>query len=185
MSAAPAPRSAAAEDPQEEEAEIPGGALPDVIYLPDQPQPKPPPKRGQHTGRMKGRHFGPRPVDDPRTKRIFVRMTPAQITALKSAAQEAGLSVSAFVCLRTLGDTGPRPQRRKPGPDMILLTQVKAGQGRIGGNLAQIVKRLNAYDFRGIPELLALLELAETTFTEHREASAMNMRALGGRSVTG
>jgi hypothetical protein len=56
--------------------------------------------------------------------------------------------------------------------------------GRHGGNLHQLVKRLNSYDFRGHPELLALRDLAETTLTEHRKASAALMHALGGRSVT-
>jgi hypothetical protein len=152
-------------------------------YLPEPS--RPPPKRGQHTGRMKGRHFGPRPVADPRSKRIFVRVTPAQRVALKAAAEEMGLSVSAFICVRTLGDTGPRVQRRhKPGPDMVMLAQIKAAHGRNGGNLNQISQRLNAYDFRGHPELLALRELIETVVIEHRKASAVLMEALGGRSVT-
>ena len=55
----------------------------------------------------------------------------------------------------------PRSHRSPPGPDMVMLAQIKATHGRHGGNLHQLVKRLNSYDFRGHPELLALRELAE------------------------
>jgi hypothetical protein len=163
------------------------GALPEVIHLPGPAEPEPPPRPqpGRHTGRMKGRHFGPRPVADPRSERIDLRVTPAQRAAIKAAAREASLSVAAFICARTLGDPGPRAQQRiKPGPDMMLLAQIKAGQGRIGGNLNQFVKQMNSYDFRGHPALLAMRELAEATLTDHRKASAALMQALGGRSVT-
>lgn len=182
-SAAPAPRTMTANaDPDDErgaveiaEGEARGG-LPDVIYLPDQSQSAP---------RRKGRHFGPRPVDDRRSARLDVRCTPAFRAKILAAAKAAGLSLSAFVSAKLGEGPSPRSHRSPPGPDMILLAQIKAGQGRIGGNLNQFVKQMNSYDFRGQPELLALRELAETTLTEHRKASAALMRALGGRSVTG
>ena len=151
------------------------GAVPDVIYLPDQSQP---PARS----RGKGRHFGPRPVDDPRSAWLTSRCTPSFLAKVRADAEAAGLSLSDYLHVELGGKRGAR--RPKPGPDMILLAQIKAGQGRIGGNLHQLVKRLNSYDFRGQPELLALRDLAETTLTEHRKASAALMRALGGRSVT-
>jgi hypothetical protein len=151
------------------------GAVPDVIYLPDQSQP---PARS----RRRGRHFGPRPVDDPRSAWLTSRCTPSFLAKVRADAEAAGQSLSDYLHVELGGKRSGRKQ--KPGPDMILLAQIKAGQGRIGGNLQQLVKRLNSYDFRGQPELLALQELAETTLTEHREASAALMRALGGRSVT-
>jgi Protein of unknown function (DUF1778) len=161
-----------------------GGGLPDVIHLPDQSRPDRALKPSRPRGK-KGRHFGPRPVADARSERIDLRVTPAQRAAIKAAAKAAGLSVSAFICQRTLGDAGPRVQRIKPGgPDMMLLGQIKAGQGRIGGNLNQFVKRLNSYDFHGIPELLALRAAAEAALADHRAASGLLMQALGGRSVT-
>jgi hypothetical protein len=158
------------------------GGLPDVIYLPDQSQPEPPQPTGQ--GGRKGRHFGRRHVPDPRSARLDVRCTPSFRVKVLADAMAAGLSLSAFVCARLGEGPSPRSHRSPPGPDMVMLAQIKATHGRHGGNLHQLVKRLNSYDFRGQPELLALRELAETTLTEHRKASATLMRALGGRSVT-
>lgn len=155
------------------------GALPDVIYLPDQSQPEPPTEQGR-----KGRHFGRRRVPDPRSARLDVRCTPGFRAKVLAEAEAAGLKLSPFVCARLGEGPSPRSHRKPPGPDMILLARIKAGQGHIGGNLHQLVKQLNSYDFRGHPELLALRELAETTLTEHRKASAAVMRALGGRAVT-
>ena len=162
---------------------------PAVIHLPDQsqpePAPRPGPQPGRHTGRMKGRHFGPRPVKDPLAARFNVRCPPEFLATLQAEAETAGLSLSAYVCTKLGGSPGPRAhRRRKPGPDMMLLAQVKASLGRNGGSLHQIAKQLNSYDFRGIPALLALRELAETALAEHRETSAAVMQALGGRSVT-
>src|SRR5271166_3593269 len=64
--AAPRPmtdKSARAERQEAEPAE-PERAAADIIYLPDQSQPEPappPPRRGpRRSGKMKGRHFGPR-----------------------------------------------------------------------------------------------------------------------------
>ena len=155
------------------------GALPEVIYLPDQSQPEPPTGQGR-----KGRHFGRRRVPDPRDARLDVRCTPGFRAKVLADAEAAGLSLSAFVCARLGEGPSARSHRGPPGPDMVMLAQIKATHGRHGGNLNQLVKRLNSYDFRGQPELLALRELAEATLTEHRKASAALMRALGGRSVT-
>jgi hypothetical protein len=46
---------------------------------------------------MKGRHFGPRPVADPRTAWLTARCTPAFRAAVLAAADEAGLSVADFM----------------------------------------------------------------------------------------
>jgi hypothetical protein len=175
--------TAAVADPDDERGVVESAdearsALPDIIYLPDQSQQEPP------TGGRKGRHFGPRRVPDARSARLDVRCTPGFRAKVSAEAKAAGLSLSAFVSAK-LGE-GPslRSHRSPPGPDMVTLAQIKATHGRHGGNLNQLVKRLNSYDFRGQPELLALRELAETTLTEHRKASAALMRALGGRAVT-
>ena len=150
-------------------------AAPDIIYLPDQSQPEPRPQRpkpGRHTGKMKGRHFGPRPVADPRSVRIDLRVTPAQRAGMKAAARDAGLSVSALICLRTLGTEGPRPQPRKSGPDGAVLTRLLAELGKSGSNLNQIARQLNAGEDADFPELSA-------TLTDHRAAVAVVMCALG------
>jgi hypothetical protein len=151
------------------------GALPDVIYLPDQSQPKPEPQRpkpGRHTGKMKGRHFGPRPVEDPLTARFNVRCRPEFLAKLSTAAEAAGLSLSAYVCKRLGGDPGPRSLRAKPGPDMVLLSRLLGQHGKAGSNLNQIARQLNS---GGDVEPS---ELAEA-IAEHRAACQVIISALG------
>jgi hypothetical protein len=94
------------------------------------------------------------------------------------------LSLNAYQRQKLCGNPGPRAHRTKPGPDMVMLAQAKARHGSNGGFLNQIAKKLNSYDFRGHPELLEMREFFYAVLTEHREISALLMRALGGRSVT-
>jgi hypothetical protein len=162
------------EMPEESETQA---DLPVIIHLPDLSQ-SDHATEGGGTKRRKGRHFGPRPVDDPRSERVFLRVTPAQHAALQAAAQAAGLSVSGFICQRTLGDPGPRAHKGRAGPDRMLLAQVKAALGRCGGNLQQITRRLNSLDFSGIPELIAMREFVIDTVSEHRTAAALLLRVL-------
>jgi hypothetical protein len=157
MSAATASRSVAPAELAAEEAETRAGGLPAIIYLPDQSQPKPTPatgpKPGRHTGRMKGRHFGPRPVKDPLDARFNVRCTAEFLARLMAAADAAGLSLSAFVCAELGVVPGPRAHRR-PAPDAAAVARIAAALGRSGNNLNQILRVMNSYDFRGVPQLL-------------------------------
>jgi hypothetical protein len=158
------------------------GALPAIIPLPDlsQPEPErpPPPNAGRHTGRMKGRHFGPRPVDDPRSERIDLRVTPAQKAAIQTAADEAGLSVAAFLCLRAIGSPGPRV-RRSPGPDAANTARIVAALGRSGSNLNQLLQKVNAYDFRGHPQLLEMHRAMTAAHAAHHALVAAIKADLG------
>jgi hypothetical protein len=153
--------------------ELPAGGLPAIIYLPDQsqPEPAPPPPRkpGRHTGRMKGRHFGPRPVSDPRTAWLTTRCTPAFRAAVLAAAEEAGMSLADYVHARLGGEPSRRVRRAKPDRDRVLLAQLVAAQGRSGNNLNQLLKRVNAYDFRGHPELLEMRAAIIAAVTAHKE----------------
>jgi hypothetical protein len=179
MTAAPADPDDARGAAEIAEGETRGGALPDVIYLPDQREPEPSARSSR-----KGRHFGPRRVADPRSARLDVRCTPAFRAKILADAEAAGLKLSPFVCAKLGEGPSPRSHRAKPGPDMVLLAQAKARHGSNGGFLNQIAKKLNSYDFRGQPELLQMREFFYAVLTEHREISALLMRALGGRSVT-
>jgi uncharacterized protein (DUF1778 family) len=158
------------------------GAAP-IIHLPDlsQPDPEPPsPRQGpRRSGKMKGRHFGPRPVSDPRTERIDLRVTPAQRAAFKAAAEEAGLSVAAFICLRTLGEAGPRAHPAKPDRDRVLLARMMAALGRSGNNLNQLLKQVNRYDFRGQPELIEMHRAMKAAHAAHHELVAAIKAELG------
>jgi hypothetical protein len=141
------------------------GELPAVIHLPDHSQPP------ASAVRKRGRHFGPRPVEDPRTERIDLRVTPAQRQAMKAAARQAGLSVAALICRQTLGTEGPRA-RRVPVADTVMLAKLLAEMGKSGSNLNQIAYQLNCGDPVELPELAAVI-------AEHRAAADAIMRALG------
>ena len=161
----------------------PASEAPAVIHLPDRAQQPSArhPSAGRHTGRMKGRHFGPRPVDDPRSERIDLRVTPAQKAAINAAAADARLSVAAFICLRTLGSTGPRAGRSKPNPEVRNTARIMAALGRCGSNLNQLFGKASAYDFRGIPILLDMAETMKAAHAAHHELVAAIMAKLDGR----
>ena len=151
-------------------------ALPDIIQLPDQSQPEPPPspapKPGRHTGRMKGRHFGPRPVADPLDAWLPpTRCTKAQRAAFEAAAAEAGLSLNAYQREKLFGDPGPRVHRRRPssksGLEGTAVSRIAAALGSSGNNLNQLLRRVNAYDFRGIPELVEMARAMTAAHAMH------------------
>jgi hypothetical protein len=119
----------------------------------------------------KGRHFGPRPVDDPRTAWLSTRCTPTFRAIVVAAAKDAGLSLADHVHTRLGGSPGPRA-RRNPGPDTVLLAKVLAELGKSGSNLNQIAYQLNLGEDAELPEL-------RETLTEHRAAVAAVMRVLG------
>jgi hypothetical protein len=58
---------------------------PAIIYLPHLPPPAEPPPAEPRTPR-RGRHFGPRPVADPRSARLDIRCTPAVRAKAEAAA---------------------------------------------------------------------------------------------------
>lgn len=155
--------------PRDEPA--PAREAPDVIPLPDLSQfpPSPPPAAGRHTGRMKGRHFGPRPVADPRSARLDFRCRPATRTKAEAGAQAAGLSVAGYVEALIDGAPGPRAHRSKPGPDAASEARIVAALGRSGSNLNQLLRQVNAYDFRGHPELLEMCAELKAAAAAHRE----------------
>jgi hypothetical protein len=103
-------------------------------------------------------------------------VTPAQREAMKSVAAEAGLSVSALICTRTLGIKAP-PARRRTA-DVEALVRTLAALGRSGGNLNQICRRLNAYDFGGIPELQEMRAAMLAVQAEHRAIGEQVRQAL-------
>jgi hypothetical protein len=168
---------------QPQAGETRAGASPAIIHLPDQSQPEPmpsPPRQGpRRSGKMKGRHFGPRPVTDPLSARFNVRCRPEFLARLTAAAEASGLSLSAFVC-EQLGELpGPRAHRAKPDRDRVLLAQMMAALGRSGNNLNQLLRRVNSYDFRGHPELLKMAAAMTEAHAAHHKLVAAIKAELG------
>ncbi|MGE0565855.1 MAG: plasmid mobilization relaxosome protein MobC [Pseudolabrys sp.] len=158
------------DDPEAGQGETRGGELPAVIHLPDQSQPPP--------GKKRGKHFGARPVADGRTAWLTTRCTPAFRTAVLEAAEKAGMGMADYMHAQLGGKPVPRA-RRKPAADTVQLTKILAQMGKAGSNLNQIAKRLNEYDFDGIPELQAMRDEHREALAEHRAVCNAILKALG------
>jgi hypothetical protein len=87
-----------------------------------------------------------------RGETVTVRLTKDERDTLDALASRSGLAAGAFMRAATFGDAGPRAQRRPP-IDHVALRQILGQWGRIGNNLNQIAKHLNAGGPVNIPEL--------------------------------
>jgi len=161
---------------------------PGVIYLPHLPPPPEPTAAEPRTPR-RGRHFGPRPVADPRSARLDIRCTPAVRAKAEAAATAAGISVAGYVAALINGQPGPRAHRN-PSEATKMLAQLRGEMGKRGSNLNQGARALNeisilAGEGSGHDRLAELVEemvaLHRQAIGEHRECVAAIMRALGLR----
>lgn len=86
---------------------------------------------------------GRKHVKDPRTRLIPpIRCTEAERVAIKAAAEQAGLSVGAFLRALALGDAGPRAVRRPP-VERKELARLLGHLGKVGSNLNQLAHAFN------------------------------------------
>jgi hypothetical protein len=86
---------------------------------------------------------GRKRVKDARTKLIPpIRCTEEERVAIKAAADQAGLSVGAFVRALALGDAGPRAVRRPP-VERKELARLLGHLGKVGSNLNQLAHAFN------------------------------------------
>jgi hypothetical protein len=170
----------------------PAAQAPAIIELPPPAAivPDERPAQSRRSGARKGRHYGKRPVADPRTARFDVRCTPAFHAKVQGGAEAAGLSLSAFVCAQ-LGDTpGPRVHRN-PTELTEAVAQLAAQMGKPGGNLNQGSRALNQIRLAAVIDgtdrdrladmLDDMAELHRQAIAEHRECLAAVMRLLGMR----
>ena len=76
-----------------------------------------------------------------RKKRLPVRCTDAELAAFKAAAETSGFdSVAAFIRLRALETSGPRPLSKLDRATLCLLL---AELGKIGSNINQLARTAN------------------------------------------
>lgn len=86
---------------------------------------------------------GRKRVKDARTKLIPpIRCTEEERAAIKAAADQAGLSVGAFVRALALGDAGPRAVRRPP-IERKELARLLGHLGKVGSNVNQLAHAFN------------------------------------------
>jgi len=87
-----------------------------------------------------------------RPSQSLVRWTNEEFARVAAKADKAGLAMAAFIRAATLGDAGPRAQRRPPADQQVLREGL--GQlGRVGNNLNQIARAFNVGKFPSPPEL--------------------------------
>ncbi len=102
-----------------------------------------------------------------RPSQSLVRWTSEEFARAAAKADKAGLAMAAFIRAAILGDTGPRAQRRPPA-DHKALRQILGELGRVGNNLNQIARALNAREQAKLPELkevlLACLAIRDAIF---------------------
>lgn len=97
-------------------------------------------------------------VKDARKRIIPVRCTEHERVAIKAVAEEAGLSVGAFLRLLALGDAGLRAVR-KPPVEKAELARILGQLGKIGSNVNQIARAVNST--RNLPSWSELAEMKE------------------------
>jgi hypothetical protein len=112
-------------------------------------------------------------VKDARTKVIPpIRCTEGEQAAIKAAADQAGLSVGAFLRALALGDAGPRAVRRPP-IERKELARLLGQLGKVGSNVNQLAHAYNRTGILpGFPELVAIRQ-------EVGQMRAALMQALG------
>jgi hypothetical protein len=89
-----------------------------------------------------------------RDETVTVRLTKDERATLDALSSRSGLTAGAFMRAAAFGDAGPRAQRRPPA-DHKALRQLLGECGRVGNNLNQIARNLNAGGGVSIPELAA------------------------------
>jgi hypothetical protein len=85
---------------------------------------------------------GRKRVKDSRDAFIHVRCTYHEREAIKAIAEQAGLSVGAFLRALALGDAGPRAVR-KPPVERAELVRILGHIGKLGSNINQISKAIH------------------------------------------
>jgi hypothetical protein len=153
-------------EPPDDRAEAPPASeAPAVIHLPPPADlvPPPPKTRRRNGTTRRGRHFGPRPVDDPLDAWLpATRCTTAQRKQADALAAAEGISLNGLVRARMFGTAGPRVHRN-PTALVKAAAQLVAQMGKGGSNLNQGVRALNriaiaADDGAGCDRLADLIE---------------------------
>jgi hypothetical protein len=176
------PDSSASEDTLHGEASSATPA-PAILEMPHLPLSEP----GKRHRR--GRHFGPRPVANPRSARLDMRCTPAVRAKVETAAKAQGISIAGYVA--SLIDARPAPRvHRSPSEATKLLAQILGQMGKRGSNLNQAARALNEINReagdgesrdRLADRIDEIVQLHRQAVAEHRACVAAIMRALGLR----
>ena len=106
-----------------------------------------------------------------RLKGYFVRCSAKELQEIDAKADAAGYTPPAFLRFAALGSAGARA-KRKPPVDLVALRQLLGHLGKIGSNLNQIARALNAGGTPDIPEL-------KTALTDYQKIRDAIFKLLG------
>ena len=110
-------------------------------------------------------------------QRVFpIRLSDAEHAALVSRADRAGLSVAGLIRLQCLDQRPARASRRAP-VDRANLARLLAQLGKVGGNVNQIARALNA---GGAPESMVLTHAAAVDDIAEMKTAIMEALGLDG-----
>ncbi|RUW47510.1 plasmid mobilization relaxosome protein MobC [Mesorhizobium sp. M1A.F.Ca.ET.072.01.1.1] len=111
-----------------------------------------------------------------RDKVAHIRFAEDEISAVETAAEQAGLSVSAFVRSLSLEGAGVRPFMNRE--DRAILEMLIQDMRAVGGNLNQIARALNVSQSVAEPDLTgAIDDVRAIATTVAVELAAMTRRA--------
>ena len=106
-----------------------------------------------------------------RPEKVTFRVSDAERNEIDAAADRAGLTVGSYVRMRAL--TSPETRAVKtPRVNKVLLSQMLGQLGRVGGNIHQIVKRMN---YKEGVESAALV----SALSDFKEVAAAIMQTMG------
>lgn len=102
---------------------------------------------------------------------VGFRVTETERAELEAAAERVGLTLGSYIRSRVLEAPQTRAVRRPP-VERVLLAQLLGQLGRVGGNIHQIVKRLNFGEVASDDELKSAL-------SDFRYCTSEIMQAMG------
>jgi hypothetical protein len=109
-----------------------------------------------------------------KTTLVGFRATPAEHAEVKASAAAAGVTPSEFMRSRVLVNPAKRPARitRQPRADVVALARVLGALNKTGGNIHQLVKRVNFGETPAGEEIRAAL-------ADYRQVVTEIMTAMG------
>lgn len=106
-----------------------------------------------------------------RPEKVTFRVSDAERNEIDAAADRAGLTVGSYVRMRALASPETRAVKT-PRVNKVLLSQMLGQLGRVGGNIHQIVKRMN---YKEGVESAALVD----ALSDFKEVAAAIMQTMG------
>jgi len=104
-------------------------------------------------------------------RKISFRVSDGEFGSVQVAADRAGVTVGTYVRDTVLGSPETR-RRHRPSVEVVAVTRLQGEMNRLGGNLHQLLKRVNFGDTPMVHEL-------QSALSGYKEVIASILRVLG------